>query len=130
MQRLAIQRIGLASACKFGFILGVLLSIPSGIASAVVFKAFAAFFRALLESWQRINLGLVQVNLTNLLGLDPILRTLRDWDALTWLAMLLIVIAASIAGGALSAFAATFIAATYNLAARLSGGIEIETRSH
>jgi hypothetical protein len=131
MNRVAIQRVGLGSALKFGGVLGALLSVLPSLFGALVGKWIVSTLRALLESWQNIELGSIlgqsmRVNLTQQLGLEPMLKMLREWDALAWLGVLLVTVALSVFGGALVAAFSGLLAAVYNIVARFSGGIEVE----
>jgi hypothetical protein len=132
VKRLAIQSVRMFSALKFGCVLGLLLNVLPSLVCALVGKAIVSTLRALLESWQNIELANLlgqsaRVNLTQQLGLESALKTLREWDALSWLGVLLVTVALSLFGGALVAALSSLLAAIYNVTARFSGGIEIET---
>jgi len=130
MNRVAIQRVGIFSAFKFGCLLGALLNVLPGIGIALVSKWIVSTLRALLESWQSVELGILgqtlHLNLIPILKLDGALKFLQDWDSPSWLVVIGIVLAISLVGGAIVAAVSCLIAAIYNLAAGLSGGIEIE----
>lgn len=134
MNRVAVQRVGILSAFKFGFVLGALLNVVPAVLFAVVSKWIGAMLRALLESWQSVEVGSllgqdVRVNLIAQLNLDGLLEAVRNWDTLSPLILLLIVLALIVIGGLVLAVAASFVAGVYNLTARLSGGVRVELAS-
>ncbi len=134
MNRVAVQRVGILSAFKFGFILGVLLNVVPAILFAIVSKWIGGTLRGLLESWQSVDVGSllgqdIRVNLIAQLKLDGLLEAVRNWDTLSPLILLLIVLAMIVVGGLVFAMAVSFIAGVYDLTAKLSGGIRVELAS-
>lgn len=131
MNRVSIRKVNLLSALKFGCVLGALFSLVPSIVLALLAKWIIAATRALLESWQNLEITSilgqsVRVNLIERLGLLGALKTLRDIDGLAWFAVVLIVLVLVLLGGAIWALIASANAALYNLVARFSGGIEVE----
>lgn len=131
MNRIAIRRVGIFSAMKFGCVIGALVNLLPSIVVAIIAKWIIAALRALLESWQNIELGGVlgqtlRTNLIPILKLDGALKLLQGWDSASWLIVVAIILALSMFGGAIVAAISGLIAGAFNLIARLSGGIELE----
>lgn len=130
MNRVAVQRVGVYAAFKFGCVLGALLNVLPAVVIALVSKWSVSTLRALLESWQNVELGILgqslRMNLIPLLKLDGALKFLQDWDAASWLVVIGIVLGVTLFGGVIVAAMSSLLAAFYNLVAKMSGGIEIE----
>ncbi len=132
MNRMAIQRVGVIAAMKFGCLLGALVTLPPALVVALIGKWIIGGLRALLESWQNVELGGVlgqtlRVNLIPILKLDDALKFLQTWDAASWFVVLGILLVIILLGGIVIAALSSLSAGIYNLVARFSGGIEIET---
>ncbi len=131
MNRVAIRRVEPHSAFKFGCVLGALFNFAPGVICALIARWLIASLRALLEGWQNVEIAnilgqSVRANLTQQLGLDAALKTLRTLDGMAWLVALLIVLAISLLGGALMSAMTGFSATVYNVVARVSGGVRVE----
>lgn len=131
MYRASLRQIGVVSTFKFGCVLGALFHFAPSVLCALVTKWSIGSLRALLESWQNFELTTilgqsVRANLVERLGLLDALKTLRALDGVSWLIVVLIVLALCVFGGAILGVCISGGAALYNLIARLTGGIEIE----
>jgi hypothetical protein len=131
MNRVAIRRVDPPSAIKFGCVLGALFNFAPSVLCALIARWLIATLRALLEGWQNVEIAnllgqSVRANLTQQLGLEAALKTLRTLDGMAWLVVLLIVLAISLLGGALMSAVTGFSAAIYNVVARVSGGVRVE----
>lgn len=127
-----VRRVSLGSLTKFGCVLGGLTScLPSA------FLAWSGLLlvdgvRRLLESWQRVGIRIlgqeVRIDLVSLLNLERVLQTVQEIDNVSWLLLVVLVVAASLCGAVVFLVAANLLGWVYNLIARVSGGVEVELR--
>ena len=118
---------------KFGCGLGALSNFLPGLIAALIAKTIVSSLRMLLESWQNAELANVfgqsiRANMLAILKLEGALKTLQDCDNASFLFFIGTILAWMLLGGAFIAAIGGIISATYNLTARMFGGIEIELR--
>jgi TRAP-type mannitol/chloroaromatic compound transport system permease small subunit len=133
MKKYVIQNVGIASTAKFGCGLGALSNLVPGLIIALVGKAVVSSLRMLLESWQTAELAnvlgqSVRVNMLAILKMEGVLKTLQEFDRASVFLCAGIILAWMVLGGVIVAAFGGMLSATYNLTARVFGGIEIELR--
>ncbi|MBI4788715.1 MAG: hypothetical protein HY782_16915, partial [Chloroflexi bacterium] len=111
--------------------LGFLVSVLPVVLLALIVKWLVSLLSHFLEGWQNLPLisilGQTQrVNMTQLLGLGPVLEALQNWDTVSALAVIGVVAALSLLGGVLMGAISGILELAYNLTARLTGGIQVE----
>ena len=133
MKKYTIQNVGVLSTLKFGCGLGALSNFLPGLVAALIAKTIVSSLRMLLESWQNAELAnifgqSIRANMLTILKLEGALKTLQDLDNASLLFFVGMILAWMILGGAFIAAIGGIISATYNLTARIFGGVEIELR--
>ena len=134
MTQMTIRRVGILSALKFGTILGFLVSVLPISLLAIIAKWFVSLLIIFLQGWRDLPLFSIlgqtqRINMTQLLGLDPVLNMLRGWETVSTLAMIGAIVALSLLGGVLIGVLSGIMVMAYNLTARLTGGIRVELAS-
>lgn len=133
MKKYIIHSVDLLSALKFGCGLGALSNFVPGLITALIAKAIISALRLLLESWQNIELAnifgqSIRANMLATLKLEGALKTLQTLDNASIFFVIGMILAWMLLGGAAVTVISGMITMTYNLTARLFGGIEIELR--
>ena len=133
MKKYTIQNVGVLSTLKFGCGLGALSNFLPGLVAALIAKTIVSSLRMLLESWQNAELAnifgqSIRANMLTILKLEGALKTLQDLDNASLLFFVGMILAWMILGGAFIAAIGGIISATYDLTARIFGGVEIELR--
>ena len=133
MKKYTIQNVGVLSTLKFGCGLGALSNFLPGLVAALIAKTIVSSLRMLLESWQNAELAnifgqSIRANMLTILKLEGALKTLQDLDNASLLFFVGMILAWMILRGSFIAAIGGIISATYNLTARIFGGVEIELR--
>jgi len=132
VSRYAVRRISLGSSLKFGFILGLLVSLGPGLLCGLAGSWAVSTTHQVLAGWRELRLEVlgqpVRFDLVELLNLSGVLEQLRFLDQHDWLlALLLIVITCCTTALALG-LSANLLTLGYNALAWLTGGLVIELR--
>jgi hypothetical protein len=132
MAKYAVRRISLGSTLKFGFILGLLLSLAPGLLCGLAGSWLVSTAYQIMAGWRDVRLELLgqplRFDLIDLLNLGGLLENLRFLDQNDWLfALLLIVVACCVTALALG-LSANLLTLGYNALAWLTGGLVIELR--
>src|SRR4030042_1575417 len=103
--RYRVSRVGLGSLCKFGCVLGALVSlVPSLLIGSGGLLALKGI-RRLLESWQEVELRLlgqpIPIDVVSLLNLEGVLRQVQVLDTMSWLLLIAFMAATCLLGGLL-----------------------------
>jgi|YNPNPStandDraft_1061719.scaffolds.fasta_scaffold13656_7 hypothetical protein len=131
MKKFVLHHVGLGSSVRLGCGLGALTNLMPGLILALLSKIVIGTLRALLESWQNVELAnilgqSIRANMLAVLKLEGALKTLQFLDNAAPLCILLVTLLWALVGGVCLAALVGISAATYNTLARLLGGIEIE----
>jgi hypothetical protein len=132
--KVAIRRVGLASLGKFGCLLGLVAAFLPSLLCGLLGLGLAGLVRRWLETWQETTISLfgeeiARLDLVHLFGLDKFLGILQVLGLASAPALLLIILALSVVGGALLAAVVVLVGLVYNLLATATGGLVVEMAS-
>jgi hypothetical protein len=120
-----IRRVSPGSAFKFGCVVGGVIMLPIGLVGGFVGLMVIGALRAWLESWQHLNLALIELDLLQVLELAELLTWLQSLDNLGLLTVAGLILALGAAGGFVIGALAALGAIVYNLVAALTGGLGV-----
>jgi hypothetical protein len=128
--RYVIQRLGIASAAKFGLALGLLGSLLPGCLLALLTRQAVVVARQALEAAAQGRISVLgqnlPLNLVELARLGPALESLRSLDALGWVLPAVLAVAWIVIGGLAIAATVLLLAIGFNAVAAMSGGLEVQ----
>lgn len=131
--RYTITKINLLPVAKFGFVLSATAMALPGLVCALGGVQFVAILRGMLDGWEKAQVDLmglpVEFDFISLLGLETAQILLTRLDEQSLLLFLLLVVFNIVVGGGAVALILLLIGWVYNLAAALTGGLEIELHS-
>lgn len=130
--RIIVRRFGIGSLARWGCISGALTALLPGLCLGwVVFAALRAA-RATVEGWQTARIALplnqsLNLNFVDLLNLQSLLDALRSADAWGFAGVLLVAVGLALVLGLFVMLNVVLLGLLFNSAARLAGGISVET---
>ncbi len=125
MSKYAIQRIDLRSALKFGVLIGPIVMFLPGLLLALLARWSITTLRGWLAGWNSLDLGLVNVNVLELVNLNDFLQTIQSLDEQGVLLLLMITVGSMILGMIQGGLLATLGAIAYNILARFGSGLVV-----
>ncbi len=132
MAKYAVRRISLGSSLKFGFVLGVLLSLLPSLWCGLAGSWLVSTAHQVMAGWRDVRLEIlgqpVRLDLIDLLRLGDVLENLRFLDQNDWLFALILIVAACCATALALGLSANLLTLGYNILAWLTGGLVIELR--
>jgi hypothetical protein len=129
--KIAIRRIGLGSLGKLGCVLGTALALLPSLVCGLLVIGLANLVLNWLASWQELSISLlgqelVNIDLTQFLGLEQVVGLLQNVTALSGPILLLLLVLLALVSGALLAVIIVLVGLLYNLIARVTGGLVVE----
>lgn len=132
MAKYAIRRISLGSTLKFGFALGLLLSLGPSLLCGLAGSWLVSTAHQVMAGWRDVRLVVlgqpVRFDLIDLLHLGDMLENLRFLDQNDWLFALLLIVTACCVTALALGLSANLLTLGYNALAWLTGGLVIELR--
>jgi hypothetical protein len=127
MTKYAIRRIEPLSAFKYGFSIGALIMLPTGLLVGLFARGIVGLVRAWMESWGTLEiegpLGVtLDINLLNVVEFAEFLDIVRGLDDMGFFLVLAIIFMMVVFGGIFIGLQSTLAAWAYNLGAAGSGG--------
>lgn len=127
-----IRRISLFPLAKFGCLLGTLASLLPSLLCSLSILRLLDLVRRWLEGWREGEIEILGFTATldfiELLGLEPVLKLLRNIGPVSWTFLILAVVLMSVASGFLIAFTVCVTGLGYNFLAWLTGGLVVELK--
>jgi len=132
MTKYAIRRISLGSTLKFGFVLGLLLSLFPSLLCGLAGAWGVSTAHRVMAGWRDVRLEIlgqpVRFDLIDLLNLGELLGQLRFLDQNDWLFALILVLVVCCAAALVVGLSANLLTLGYNALAWLTGGLIVELR--
>lgn len=130
MAKYAVRRISLGSTLKFGFVLGLVVSLVPSLLCGLGGSWLVSAAHRLMEGWRDVRLEIlgqpVRFDLIDLLSLEGVLEQLRFLDQNDWLFALLLVLVTCCVAALVLGLSANLLTLGYNALAWLTGGLIVE----
>ncbi|MBU0490871.1 MAG: hypothetical protein KKA73_02300 [Chloroflexi bacterium] len=130
MTKYAIRKISLGSTLKYGFVLGVLLSLCPSLLCGLSGSWLVSVVYQVMAGWRDVRLEVlgqpIRFDLIDLLNLQEAVETLRVLDQNDWMLALLLVVVTCCLSALVMGLSANLLTLGYNALAWLTGGLVVE----